>query len=226
MSITLFKLLSIASLETLYMTLISSFLASMLGIPLGIVLYITRMQGIKAHPLFNRFIAAIVNAIRSIPFIILMVAIIPFTRLLIGTSIGTTAAIVPLTLAAIPFVARVTQSALLDISPGLIETGFALGATTIQIIQHILLTEARAGIIHGITLTMITLVGYSAMAGAIGGGGLGDIAISYGYQRFNPGIMIITIIILIVMVQAIQMLGDYCAQKQCCNNKEFNNATK
>ena len=213
MSMTMFNLLCIASLETVYMTLGSGFLATLLGIPLGIVLYVTRTQGIKAHPLLNRILAAIVNAVRSIPFIILMVAIIPLTRLLVGTSIGTSAAIVPLTLSAIPFVARLTENALLKVNPGLIEAGFAMGATPMQIIRKILLPEARESLIHCVTITLITLIGYSAMAGAVGGGGLGDVAITYGYQRFNPSIMLITVIILIAMVQVMQMLGDYWAKQ-------------
>jgi len=213
MSTAMFNLLCIASLETVYMTLGSGLLAAVFGIPLGVLLFVTRTQGIKAHPLLNRVLAAIVNAVRSIPFIILMVAIIPLTRLLVGTSIGTTAAIVPLTLSAIPFVARLTENALLKVNPGLIEAGFAMGATPMQIIRKILLPEARTGLIHCVTITLITLIGYSAMAGAVGGGGLGDVAITYGYQRFKPSVMLITVVILIAMVQVMQMLGDYWARK-------------
>ena len=212
MLIGMLNLLCKATLETAYMTLVSGFLAGLFGIPLGILLFITQTQGIRANPWCNRILAIVVNAVRSIPFIILMVAIIPLTRLLVGTSIGTTAAIVPLTLAAIPFMARLTESALLKVNPGLIEAGFAMGADPKQIIRYILLPEARSHLIHAITITFITLVGYSAMAGAVGGGGLGDVAITYGYQRFNPLVMLITVVILIAMVQVIQVAGDVLAK--------------
>ena len=151
--------------------------------------------------------------VRSIPFIILLVAITPFTRLIIGTSIGTTAAMVPLAVSAIPFFARLVESAMNEVSYGLIEAGLAMGATVFQIVYKILIPESRATIIRGITLMLITLVGYSAMAGAIGGGGLGNVAITYGYERFEINIMIATVVILIVMVQLIQWCGDYIARK-------------
>lgn len=197
-----------ATWQTIYMVFVSGFIATLLGIPLGIILFITRKQGILEHGFYNKMLALLINGVRSIPFIILLVAIIPLTRLITGTSIGTTAAIVPLSLAAIPFMGRMVENALNEINPGLIETGQALGATPFQIIHKIVLVEALPGIINGITITLIALVGYSAMAGAVGGGGLGDLAIRYGYQRFDVNIMLITIIILIIMVQAIQYLGD------------------
>lgn len=197
-----------ATWQTIYMVFISGTIAVIFGLPLGIILFITRTRGILEHRYYNRFFSMLVNAVRSIPFIILLVAIIPLTRLLTGSSIGTTAAIVPLSIAAIPFVGRVVENALLEINSGLIEAGDAMGATPMQIITKILLTEAKPGIINGITLTLINLVGYSAMAGAIGGGGLGDLAIRYGYQRFDVTIMLITIIIMIFLVQGIQYTGD------------------
>jgi D-methionine transport system permease protein len=199
-----------ATIETIYMVLASGFLASIVGIPLGIALFISQQN--QKHFIFYHQLAFIVNASRSIPFIILMVAVIPFTRLIAGTSIGTTAAIIPLTLAAIPFLARLIQAALLEISTGLLEAAKAMGASTMQLIRLVLWPEALSGFIHAITITLVNLIGYSAMAGAIGGGGLGDLAIRFGYQRFNAKIMIITIVILVIMVQGIQYLGEQAAR--------------
>ncbi|MFW6381828.1 MAG: methionine ABC transporter permease [Bacillota bacterium] len=197
--------------ETLYMVLMSVLFAVIFGIPMGVVTTITR----KGHVLENRVIFKMFNTIinigRSIPFVILMVAVIPLTRMIVGTSIGTTAAIVPLSMAAIPFMGRVVDNALLEINPGVIEAAQSMGATPLEIIFKVLLPESLSAIILGITLTTISLVSYSAMAGAIGGGGLGDIAIRYGYQRFRLGVMIETIIILVVMVQLIQWLGNKLA---------------
>ena len=161
----------------------------------------------------NKVLGAIVNATRSIPFIILMVAIIPFTRLVAGTSIGTTAACVPLTLAAIPFLARLVETAIKEVNGGVIEAAQSMGATPLQIIWKVLLPEALPTLIDNITVLIVNLISYSAMAGAIGGGGLGDIAIRYGYQRFQGDVMLATIIILIVLVQVIQSLGDYLSRK-------------
>lgn len=208
----LFELLS-ATFETIYMVLVSGVLAMLLGLPLGVLLFSTRQINLLPLPILNKSLAVIVNMMRSIPFIILMLAIIPLTRLLVGTSIGTTAAIVPLTLATIPFFARMIENNLNQLPNGLIETGQAMGATTWQLIRSILLTEALPGMIGTLTTTFITLIGYSAMAGAIGGGGLGDLAIRYGYQRFDAKIMALTIIVLIALVQGIQHLGDYWAKR-------------
>lgn len=208
MSQSTLSLLTSASLETLYMVIASSLIATLVGLPLGIVLYTTRKGNILENTAAHQILAAIINITRSIPFVILMIAVIPLTRLLIGTSIGTNAAIVPLSLCAMPFIARVTESALLEVNQGLIEAGISMGATSWQIITKILIPEALSGIIGGITLTIVSLVGYSAMAGAIGGGGLGDLAIRYGYQRFDTGMMLMTIIVMIVMVQITQSLGD------------------
>lgn len=195
--------------ETLYMVFASGLLAMLLGLPLGILLFSTRQTNLLPMPLLNKSISLMVNIARSIPFIIVMLAVIPFTRLLVGTSIGTSAAIVPLTLAAVPFFGRMIENNLNQLPSGLIETGLAMGATTWQLISTILLTEALPGIVSTLTTTLITLIGYSAMAGAVGGGGLGDLAIRYGYQRFDASIMAVTIAVLITLVQGIQHLGDY-----------------
>ena len=213
MSITLIEPLLLALWETLYMVFSSSAIATLVGAPLGIILFTTRPPNILAHPILNKVLATLINGLRSIPFIILLVAVIPLTRFLVGTSIGTTAAIVPLTLGAIPFIARIVENALSEVSPGLIEAGLAMGATPLQIITKILLPEAMPGIVNGLTITTISLLGYSAMAGAVGGGGLGDLAIRYGYQRFEIGVMLVTIVILIGLVQLLQMLGDYIANQ-------------
>ncbi|MBP2634924.1 MAG: metI 2 [Firmicutes bacterium] len=199
--------------ETFYMVAISSLVSALLGIPLGVILVITGKGGIKESQVFNQTLGAIVNAARSTPFIILMVAIIPFTRIIVGTSIGTNAAIVPLSIAAIPFVGRVVESALKEVDAGLIEAAQSMGATPRQIIMKVLIPEAMPSIILGMTLTVISLIGYSAMAGAIGGGGLGDLAIRYGYQRFRADVMLATVVILIAMVQIVQSSGDYFAHK-------------
>lgn len=194
--------------QTIAMTFVSCAFAMVFGIPLGIILLVTREQQILQHTPLHRFLAIVVNSIRSIPFIILLVAITPFTRFIVGSSIGTTAAMVPLAISAIPFLARLVESALKEVSHGLIEASQAMGAAPWQIIRKVLVPEAMPGIVRATTLTMITLVGYSAMAGAIGGGGLGDLAIRYGYQRFEVNVMIATVLILIVMVQIMQMIGD------------------
>ncbi|CAM2999990.1 DL-methionine transporter subunit; membrane component protein of ABC superfamily [Legionella steigerwaltii] len=203
--------LFIATSETLYMVITSTVFAVILGLPLGTWLYSSSQ--IKPKPRVHKALSALINMARSIPFIILLVAIIPFTRLIVGTSIGMNAAIVPLTLGATPFFARLVDNVYRSLPSGLIETGYAMGANTRQIILHILLPEAKPALIHAITVTAITLVNYSAMAGTVGAGGLGTLAINYGYQRFDAGVMISTVIILIVMVQLTQMLGDYLAKR-------------
>lgn len=200
-----------ATAQTLYMITVSTFFTVLFGWPLGTWLYVSK--SLKPSPKTHQILSAIINITRSVPFIILLVAIIPFTRLIVGTSIGVNAAIVPLTIGAIPFFARLVDTTYRGLSLGLIEAGQSMGASTRQIITHILLPEARPGLIHAITLTAITLVNYSAMAGAVGGGGLGTLAINYGYQRFDVGVMVMTIVILIVMVQLLQMLGDYWAKR-------------
>ena len=208
MSEQVIKLLITGTLDTLQMTVISTIMAMIIGIPLGVVLVVTSKGHILENAALNKILGAIVNATRSIPFIILMVAIIPFTRMVVGTSIGTTAACVPLTLAAIPFLARLVETSIKDIQFGVIEAAQSMGASPFQIIRKVLLPEVLPTIIDNVTVLIVNLIGYSAMAGAIGGGGLGDIAIRYGYQRFQGDIMLATIIILIIMVQVIQMIGD------------------
>lgn len=208
MSEQVIKLLITGTLDTLQMTVISTIMAMIIGIPLGVVLVVTSKGHILENAALNKILGAVVNATRSIPFIILMVAIIPFTRMVVGTSIGTTAACVPLTLAAIPFLARLVETSIKDIQFGVIEAAQSMGASPFQIIRKVLLPEALPTIIDNVTVLIVNLIGYSAMAGAIGGGGLGDIAIRYGYQRFQGDIMLATIIILIIMVQVIQMIGD------------------
>ncbi|WP_127160383.1 methionine ABC transporter permease [Veillonella sp. VA137] len=213
MSQQIINLLLQGFLETVQMTVISTVVAVLLGIPLGVILVITSRGHIMQNEAVNKVLGAIVNATRSIPFIILMVAIIPFTRLVAGTSIGTTAACVPLTLAAIPFLARLVETAIKEVNGGVIEAAQSMGATPLQIIWKVLLPEALPTLIDNITVLIVNLISYSAMAGAIGGGGLGDIAIRYGYQRFQGDVMLATIIILIVLVQVIQSLGDYLSRK-------------
>lgn len=208
---TLFLLLN-ASIATIYMVALSLLIAAIAGIPLGIILYVTRKGNILEQNKINQILALLINIMRSIPFIILMIAVIPLTRLIVGTSIGMNAAVVPLSLAAIPFIARVTETALLEVNPGLIEAAIAMGANALQIIIKVLIPEALPGLINGLTLTAVSLVGFSAMAGVVGGGGLGDVAIRYGYQRFDVTVMLVTILILIVMVQLIQFAGDRLAR--------------
>jgi D-methionine transport system permease protein len=173
--------------ETLYMVFVAGFIAVVLGTPLGMWLFATRRGQFSENIIINKGLSAIVDATRSLPFIILLIALVPLTRWIIGTTIGTTAAIVPLTIAAIPFMARVVENALLEINPGLTEAGQCFGARSSQIVLKILLPEALPSIMNGITLMLISLIGYSAMAGAVGGGGLGTVAINYGYQRFDAG---------------------------------------
>jgi D-methionine transport system permease protein len=206
------SLLNGALWETLYMVLASLLISSLLGIPLGMLLFTTRDNGILQHRTLNRILGSIANIVRSIPFIILLVAVVPFTRLIVGTSIGTNAAIVPLVIGAIPFIARIVENALEEVPGGLVEAAQAMGASPLQIMWRFLLPEALPGIINGLTVTVVALVSYSAMAGAVGGGGLGDLGIRYGYQRFDISMMIATVVVLIILVQLLQWLGDYSAK--------------
>jgi D-methionine transport system permease protein len=199
--------------ETLLMVGVSGLLGGLIGVPLGILLYLTERNGILPNLPFNRVAGLVVNAVRSTPFIILLVAVIPLTRFFVGSSIGTAAAIVPLTIAAAPFVARLVETALAEVDRGLIEAAQAMGATTGQIVFKVLVPEAFPGIVAGLTITFVSLVGYSAMAGAIGGGGLGDVGIRYGYQRFLPEVMLMVVLILIVFVQMVQSLGDWLVRR-------------
>jgi D-methionine transport system permease protein len=211
MSLTMFYDVLIATGQTLYMVLLSTLFAVVLGLPLGTLLFTSAK--VKPHPALNRLISGFINISRSIPFIILLVALIPVTRLIVGTSIGLHAAIVPLTLGATPFFARLVDNVYQSLPSGLIEAGYAMGANTRQMIRYILLPEALPSLIHAVTVTAITLVNYSAMAGTVGGGGLGDLAIRYGYQRFNVPVMLATVIILVLIVQAVQMGGDRLSER-------------
>ena len=213
MSSDMIPLISKALGETIYMVAVSMVVATIIGIPLGVLLHTTGKNQIRECRLLNRVTAGIVNAVRSIPFIILMVAIIPLTRLLVGSSIGTTAAMVPLIIASVPFIGRQVETSLKEVPEGIVEAALSMGATPLQIIWRVLLPEAMPGIIAQLTTVIISLVGESAMAGAIGGGGLGDLAIRYGYQRFRPEIMIATVIILIVLVQVVQFAGNLLAKR-------------
>lgn len=203
----------LATWETIYMVLISTVLSYLFGLPLGIILVTTAENHILENRGLNRVLGSIVNAARSIPFIIFLILLIPLTRFLIGTSIGTVASIVPLTLAAIPFVARIVETSLKEIEQGLIEAAISMGANARQIIGKVLLPEATPSLLLGVAITAINLVGYSAMAGIVGGGGLGTLAYYYGYQRYEDTVMWITVIVLIILVQGMQMLGDNLTNK-------------
>lgn len=203
----------VALWETTWMVGLSGFIGSLLGIPVGVFLRLTDHGGVLENIPLNTTVGWIVNALRSTPFIILLVAIIPFTRAIVGTSIGTWAAVVPLTVAVAPFIARLVETALREVDGGLIEAAQSMGATTGQIVFKVLLPEALPGIIAAITIALVSLTGYSAMAGAVGGGGLGDLGVRYGYQRFLPDVMMAVVVVLIVFVQAIQSLGDWLVRK-------------
>ena len=213
MSAEMMPLLTKALGETIYMVAISMLIASAIGIPLGVLLHVTAKGEFLDAPMVNRSIGAVVNAVRSIPFIILMVAIIPLTRLIVGSAIGTTASMVPLVIASVPFIGRQVETSLREVPRGLVEAALSMGATPMQIITRVLLPESMPGIVSQLTTVIIALVGESAMAGAIGGGGLGDLAIRYGYQRFRPDIMIATVVILIVLVQLVQLAGNALAAR-------------
>lgn len=213
MSADMIPLLTKALGETVYMVVVSMIIATIIGVPLGVLLHTTSKGQILESLAVNRIVGAIVNAVRSIPFIILLVAIIPFTRLLVGSAIGTTAAMVPLVIAAIPFIGRQVETSLKEVPFGLVEAAQSMGATPTQIIWKVLLPESMSSIVAQLTTVIISLVGESAMAGAVGGGGLGDLAIRYGYQRFRPEIMLATVVILIVLVQLVQFVGNTLAKR-------------
>ncbi|AGQ99019.1 methionine ABC transporter permease [Vibrio parahaemolyticus] len=202
------KLLLGATWETIYMVTVAGVVGFAVGIPLGVILHITKKGGLLENTRLNGILGAVVNVGRSVPFLVLMVAIIPVTKMLVGTFIGTTAAIVPLTIGAIPFVARLIEGALLEVPTGLVEAAQSMGATPTQIITKVLLPEAMPTIVNSVTITLVTLVSYSAMAGTVGGGGLGDVAIRYGFHRYDITIMAVTVVMLIVLVQIIQSIGD------------------
>ena len=213
MSPELVRLILEATLDTLWMVAVSSGIGMALGIPLGVFLATSARGELFAAPALNRVLGLVVNATRSTPFIILVVAIIPFTRLIAGTSIGTGAAIVPLTVAATPFIARLVETAIREVDPGLVEAARAVGARPIQIVTKVLLPEATPSIVLSMTLALVSLIGYSAMVGAVGGGGLGDLGIRYGYQRFMPDVMAVVVLMLIAFVQAVQSAGDLLARR-------------
>ena len=199
--------------ETVFMTFYSTIFSVIFGFILAVILTISAEDGLRPNKVVYKILDVIINILRSFPFIILMVFIIPLTRAIVGTSIGKEAAIVPLTFAAAPFVARIIESSLREVDKGVIEASKSFGASDFQIIFKVMLKEAVPSIVSGLTLTIISIIGYSAMAGTVGGGGLGYLAVSYGYQRFQKDVMIITVIILIIIVQALQMLGNYLYKK-------------
>lgn len=199
--------------NTIYMVFVSAFFGLLIGLPLGVILTITSKGHIKENLALYKVLETIVNIGRSFPFAILMVALIPFTRLIVGTSLGTTASIVPLTIAAAPFIARLVEVSLKEIDKHMLEAVIVMGSSTWQIITKVLLAEAIPAIISAMTLTIINLIGYSAMAGLVGGGGLGQVAIQYGYNQFNTFIMILTVILLILLVQVVQSTGGYITQR-------------
>lgn len=207
------NLLYKATLETLYMSLVSTILAFIIGLGLAVILILTKKGGLAQNIIIYRTLDIIVNTLRSFPFIILMIVLFPLTKLIIGTSIGTSATIVPLTIGSAPFIARLIEAAMLEVDKGVIEAAMSFGASRFQIIFKVQLKEALPAIINALTLTLIMIIGFSAMAGTVGGGGLGDVAVRYGYQRFKPDIMIYTVIILIVLVQIVQSLGDFAYKK-------------
>ena len=202
-----------AVLETLGMTAVAGVITALLGIPLGVLLFTTSPDGTSPSPVTHRLVGALVNLGRSLPFLILMIAIIPVTRLIVGTSIGWQAAVVPLTVGAIPFYARLVETSLREVPSGKVEAVTMMGATRREITRKVLLPEARSGLVAGLTTTLIALIGYTAMAGAAGAGGLGDVAIIYGYNRFEPDVMTICVLLLVVIVTVVQVVGDLIARR-------------
>ncbi|NTX09426.1 ABC transporter permease [Myxococcus sp. CA051A] len=203
----------VATLETLYMTSVATVLVVLAGLPLGVLLVLTDRGGLWERPALHRVLGTLVNVGRSVPFIILMVAIVPLTRLLVGTTIGTTAAIVPLVVAAIPFMGRVVEQGLREVDSGLVEAAIAMGSTHRRVIFRVLIPEALPSLVRGTALVVISLLGYSAMAGAVGGGGLGDLAVKYGYMRFRTDVMLGCLAVLLALVQLVQWLGDGVASR-------------
>lgn len=206
-------LVGTSTLQTLVMVALSTLFALLIGFPLGVLLNITNRFGITPRPVFNAVLSRIIDVLRSFPFVILMIVLLPFTRLVLGTAIGTAATIIPLSIAAAPFVARITETALNEVDPGMIQAARSMGSTNWQIIYKVLIPEAMPSVASGITLTIINLIGYSAMAGTLGGGGLGDLAIRYGYQRFRTGIMLVAVVVIIVLVALIQFAGTKIVNK-------------
>ena len=207
------EMLILGFFETLYMTLVSTFFGYLLGLPMGITLAVTNKDGIRPNRAVYKVLDFIANIIRSIPFLILLILIIPLTRAIVGKSYGPTAVIVPLTIAAAPFIGRMVESSLQEVDKGVIEAAQSMGATTMTIIFKVLLVEARVSLIVGATIAVGTILGYSAMAGIVGGGGLGDIAIQYGYYRYEAAIMITAVVVLVIIVQVLQTLGMMLSKK-------------
>ena len=208
------SMLVISTVETLYMVLFSTLFSLILGFPLGVLLLVTKPGNIYEMKKFNAILEVVINALRSFPFIILMILLFPLSRFVVGTTIGSTAALVPLSIGAAPFVARIVEGALLEVDPGLVEASQSMGANNKTIIFKVMLPECYPTLIHGITVTIISLIGYSAMAGTIGAGGLGDLAIRFGYLRFKLDIMVYSIIIIIILVQIIQSVGNFIVHRR------------
>jgi len=206
------QLLLNATGETLYMVLLAGLFTLLIGLPLGVLLFISRAGGLFPLPRLNRALGAVINLGRSLPFVVMLIALIPLTRLIVGTTLGSTAAVVPITIGAFPFFARIVETALDDVDKGCIEAIVAMGGDIRHVIFKVLLPEALPALVAGVTLTLVMLIGFSSMAGVIGGGGLGDLAIRYGYQRFNNQIMVVTVVVLVVLVQGVQSLGDRCVR--------------
>ncbi|MEX5627635.1 methionine ABC transporter permease [Pseudomonas marginalis] len=206
------QLLLNATGETLYMVLLAGLFTLLIGLPLGVLLFVSRRDGLLPLPRLNRALGGVINLGRSLPFVVMLIALIPLTRLIVGTTLGSTAAVVPITIGAFPFFARIVETALDEVDKGRIEAIVAMGGDVRHVILKVLLPEALPALVAGVTLTVVTLIGFSSMAGVIGGGGLGDLAIRYGYQRFNNQIMVVTVIVLVVLVQGVQSLGDRCVR--------------
>lgn len=210
---SILSLIGTSTLQTLIMVILSTIFALIIGFPLGVLLNTTNKFGITPKPILNSVLSRIIDIFRSFPFVILMIVLLPLTRAILGTAIGTGAAIIPLSVAAAPFVARITETALNEVDNGVVQAARAMGSTNWQIIYKVLIPEALPSVISGITLTIINLIGYSAMAGTLGGGGLGDLAIRYGYQRFRTDIMFFAVIVIIIMVALIQFAGTKISNK-------------
>ena len=206
------QLLLNATGETLYMVLLAGLFTLLIGLPLGVLLIISRRDGLLPLPRVNRVLGAVINLGRSLPFVVMLIALIPLTRLIVGTTLGSTAAVVPITIGAFPFFARIVETALDEVDKGRIEAIVAMGGDIRHVILKVLLPEALPALVAGVTLTLVMLIGFSSMAGVIGGGGLGDLAIRYGYQRFNNQIMVVTVVVLVLLVQGVQSLGDRCVR--------------
>jgi D-methionine transport system permease protein len=203
------RTIGVGILETLYMTFSSSLIAYVIGLPLGILLVITDKEGIVPCILFNKILGVIINLVRSVPFIILLISVMPFTRAIIGTTIGSSAVVIPLIIASAPYIARLVESSLKEVDKGVVEAAQSMGATPLQIVLKVLIPEAKPSLIIGSAIAVTTILSYSAMAGFVGGGGLGDIAIRYGYYRYQTDVMLVTVIILVLIVQVIQELGAF-----------------